>query len=487
MPTVKELLQNVKPTTIVGPTNVVVGKPVADSRKVEQGDCFFAITGTVADGHKFIDDCIAKGATAIVCERLPATLHPEVCYVQVQSASFTMGVMAHQFYGSPSLQLKLVGITGTNGKTSTATLLFRLFRKLGYNVGLLSTVQNQINDELIAATHTTPDAISLNALLQQMVDKGCEYCFMEVSSHAADQNRIAGLLFTGAGFTNITHDHLDYHKTFDNYIKAKKKFFDQLPASAFAVTNADDKNGLIMLQNTAAKRYTYSLRTPSDFKAKIIDNDIAGLHLEIDNKEMYTRLIGEFNAYNITLVYSIARLLGIDATTALTELSVLGPPEGRFDQTISSQHMVGITDYAHTPDALKNVLQTINDLRQGNSQIITVVGCGGDRDAAKRPLMAQIAAKFSDKVILTSDNPRSEDPNVILQQMNEGIAISDKRKVLTIADRREAIRTAVTIAQSKDIILLAGKGHEKYQEIKGVKYPFDDKVELLNAFVELDK
>jgi len=356
------------------------------------------------------------------------------------------------------------------------------------NVGLLSTVQNQINEEIIPSTHTTPDAIALNALMKQMADAGCEYCFMEVSSHAVDQNRISGLKFTGGVFTNITHDHLDYHKTFENCLRAKKRFFDELQASAFALVNIDDRNGSVMLQNTRASKNTYALKSPADFKTKIIENSVTGLQMEIDGVEMHTRLIGEFNAYNLTAVYGVARLLGMEKQKALTILSALTPPEGRFDQVVSAKDkVVGIVDYAHTPDALKNVLQTVQAVRNGNENVITVVGCGGDRDATKRPIMAEIACRYSGQVILTSDNPRSEDPNEILRQMNEGVPVTDKRKVLTITDRREAIKTAVTLAKKADIILLAGKGHEKYQEIKGVKHHFDDKEVLKEMFELLNK
>lgn len=459
-----------------------------DSRKVKQRDCFVAVKGTASDGHNFISKCIEQGACAIICEVLPEELNAKVTYIKVHSTSKVLGVLANNFYDNPSAKMKVIGVTGTNGKTSTVTLLFRLFRALGKNVGLLSTVQNQINEEIIPSTHTTPDAISLNALMKQMADAGCEYCFMEVSSHAVDQCRIEGLKFTGAVFTNITHDHLDYHKTFENYLKAKKRFFDELPSSAFALINSDDRNGNVMLQNTKAKKQTYSLKSPSDFKTKIIENGVTGLQLEIDGVEMHTRLIGEFNAYNLTAIYGVAHLLGIERQEALTILSSLTPPEGRFDQIVSARDkIVGIVDYAHTPDALKNVLQTIQAIRGGNENVITVVGCGGDRDAAKRPVMAEIACKFSNQVILTSDNPRSEEPDEILRQMSAGVPVTDKRKVLMITDRREAIKTAVTIAKRTDIILLAGKGHEKYQEIKGMKNHFDDKEELSAMFVEMEK
>lgn len=488
MKKLSNILEGISVLESVGSTDVAVSALQMDSRKVKSGDCFIAVKGTASDGHNFISKCVEQGANVIVCENLPAEIIPHIRYIRVKDSSKALGAMANNFYEQPSSKMKVIGVTGTNGKTSVATLLFRLFRALNKNVGLLSTVQNQINEEIIPSTHTTPDSIALNALMKQMVDAGCEYCFMEVSSHAVDQNRIEGLKFTGGVFTNITHDHLDYHKTFENYLKAKKRFFDELPSTAFALTNADDRNGNVMLQNTKAAKRSYALKTPSDFKTKIIENGVAGLQLDIDNIEMHTRLIGEFNAYNLTAVYAVACLLDVEKLEALTILSSLTPPEGRFDQIISAnEKIVGIVDYAHSPDALKNVLQTIQAVRSGNERVITVVGCGGDRDATKRPIMAEIACKFSNQVILTSDNPRSEDPNEILKQMYAGVPVTDKRKVLTITDRREAIKTAVTLANNTDIILLAGKGHEKYQEIKGVKNHFDDKDELRNIFEEMRK
>lgn len=481
-------MNRVATVQVVGSTDVRVNALQIDSRKVQAGDCFIAIKGTAVDAHKFIAQVIEQGATSIICQTLPAEIVEGVSYVVVADSSKALGQLASNYYANPSAEMKVVGITGTNGKTSVATLLFRLFRALGNNVGLLSTVQNQINEEVIPSTHTTPDAINLNKLMRQMADAGCTYCFMEVSSHAVDQNRISGLQFTGAVFTNITHDHLDYHKTFDNYIKAKKRFFDELPASAFALTNGDDRNGSVMLQNTKAHKYTYALRTPADFKGKVIENNVTGLQLDIDNQDVHTRLIGEFNAFNLTAVYAVARLLEVDKMEALTMLSSLTPPEGRFDQVISAHDkVVGIVDYAHTPDALKNVLQTINAVRNGNENVLTIVGCGGDRDAAKRPIMAEIACRYSNQIVLTSDNPRSEDAGEILKEMYAGVPITDRKKVLTISDRKEAIKTACTLAQKGDIILLAGKGHEKYQEISGVKHPFDDKAVLREMFEELGK
>lgn len=445
-----------------------------DSRKVTKGSLFVAVKGTATDGHQFIDLAISNGAAAIVCETLPAVENTTVTFVKVKDSSLSLGIIACNFFDNPSTRLKLVGVTGTNGKTTTVTLLFNLFRSLGYSTGLLSTVQNKINNTVIPSTHTTPDALSLNELLAAMVEQGCEYVFMEVSSHAVVQNRIAGLQFTGAVFSNITHDHLDYHKTFDEYIRAKKMFFDHLPAEAFALINKDDRNGMVMMQNTKAQRYTYSLRSIADFKCKIVENHLNGLFLNIDNQEVWVRLIGTFNAYNVLAVYATAMLLKQDKVNILTALSNLQSVEGRFQYVKSPGGIIGIVDYAHTPDALKNVLDTIKDIRNGNEQVITLVGCGGDRDAAKRPVMAAIACEYSDKVILTSDNPRTEDPEEILNQMEKGIDVKDKRKTLRISDRREAIKTACSLSKPGDIILIAGKGHEKYQEIKGVKHDFDD-------------
>ena len=488
MKRLQDILENISVMKIIGDTTMTVSGLQIDSRRVVQGDVFIALRGTVADGHQYIQSVTENGVAAIICETFPTAIQSNVTYIQVKNSAIALGLIASNFYDNPSSQMKVVGVTGTNGKTSVATLLFCLFRKLDNNVGLLSTVQNQINEVIIPSTHTTPDAIELNRLMRQMVDAGCTYCFMEVSSHAIDQSRIEGIHFVGAIFTNITHDHLDYHKTFDNYLRAKKRFFDGLPATAFALTNIDDRNGTVMLQNCHAQKHTYALRSPADFKAKIIDNSLEGLHLDMNGLDMYTRLIGEFNAYNILSVYAAALLLGVDKMQALTVLSALTPPEGRFDQIVSArENIVGIVDYAHTPDALKNVLHTIQAIRRGNENLISIVGCGGDRDAAKRPIMAQVAAHLSDRCILTSDNPRSENPDAIIQQMNEGVTITERKKVLSITDRREAIKTACMLAGRGDIILLAGKGHEKYQEIKGTKYPFDDKEILRNTFLELNK
>jgi UDP-N-acetylmuramoyl-L-alanyl-D-glutamate--2,6-diaminopimelate ligase len=459
-----------------------------DSREAGPGRAFCALRGTATDGHRFIDTAVAQGAAAIVCEELPATLNPATAYIQVADSAAALAHMAAAFYGHPSRQRQLIGVTGTNGKTTCATLLHKLLRELGYHAGLLSTVQNQIDEEVIPATHTTPDSIRLNALLARMVAAGCTHACMEVSSHAVAQHRVTGLRFVGGIFTNLTHDHLDYHGTFDNYLKAKKGFFDALPKTAFALTNADDKRGPVMLQNTAARRETYSLRGAATFRARLIENEVHGLHLDVDGREVQFRLIGVFNAYNLLAVYGAAVLLGEDSTEVLTILSGLTTAPGRFEPILSArQRVTGIIDYAHTPDALENVLQTIAEIRQPSQQLITVVGCGGNRDAAKRPVMANLAARLSDKVILTADNPRFEDPLEILAQMQAGVTGADAAKVLTIADRREAIKTAVMMAGADDIVLVAGKGHENYQDVQGVKTPFDDKLVLTELFTQLGK
>jgi UDP-N-acetylmuramoyl-L-alanyl-D-glutamate--2,6-diaminopimelate ligase len=440
-----------------------------------------------SDGHDFIAKAVSQGAGVIVCEKLPDETAEGVTYIEVNNTNEAVAYMAHQFYGEPSAKLKLVGVTGTNGKTTIATVLFKLFTQLGYKCGLISTVQNQLADEIIPATHTTPDAVSLNALLKRMLDENCTHVFMECSSHAIHQHRITGLHFTGALFSNITHDHLDYHKTFEEYIRVKKKFFDDLPSASFAISNADDKRGEVMLQNTNAKKYLYSLKTSAAFKGKILENVLTGLVMQVNDREVHFRLIGEFNAYNLLAVYGAAICLGEESETVLTAMSLLTGAEGRFDYSVSSGLIIGIVDYAHTPDALENVLMTIKKLRKGYEQVITVVGCGGDRDKTKRPVMAQTACDLSDKVILTSDNPRTEDPAQILKDMEEGLTSAAKRKYISIADRKEAIRTAVSFANKEDIILIAGKGHEKYQDINGIKYPFDDKEMLMEMFALLKK
>jgi UDP-N-acetylmuramoyl-L-alanyl-D-glutamate--2,6-diaminopimelate ligase len=457
-----------------------VSELVFDSRKAKQGTVFLALKGVNADGHQFIEKAVGQGAEIIVCENISEVING-VIYILVKNSHYALGLMACNFYDNPSKQLKLVGITGTNGKTTVATLLYKLFRAMNQHVGLISTVENRIDNRVLESTHTTPDAISLNKLLAEMRDSGCDYVFMEVSSHAADQDRIAGLDFDGAVFTNITHDHLDYHGTFQNYIYAKKKFFDQLPAHAFALVNGDDKRAMVMLQNTAAKKYSFSLKSMSDFKGKILENTMDGLLLEIDGSELHSRLVGDFNAYNLLSVYGAALLLGEEKEELLKLISNLSAAEGRFDYVRNeSTDITGIVDYAHTPDALEKVLLTLQKLR-GNGRVITVVGCGGDRDKTKRPLMAKIACNYSEMTLFTSDNPRTEPPESILEDMESGIPANAKSKVLIIPDRRQAIKAACRLAQKGDIVLVAGKGHEKYQEIKGVKNPFDDKEELLEA------
>lgn len=485
MAILKDILYGVALEQVVGSTNVDVNALHFDSRKVAEGNLFVAVKGTVSDGHLFIKTATDKGAKVIICETLPSIFEADITYVKVTDAGKALGIMAANFYHQPSKKIKLVGVTGTNGKTTVATLLYKLFRELGFKVGLISTVENQINDKVVPATHTTPDPIALNILVNDMVSLGCDYCFMEVSSHAIAQHRIEGLNFTGGIFTNITHDHLDFHLTFDNYIKAKKAFFDGLNKSAFALTNADDKNGMVMLQNTAAHKKTYGLKTLADFKAKIIENQFSGLHLDIDGQEVYFKLVGSFNASNLLAVYGAALLLDQDKTKVLTALSKLDGAEGRFDYIVSSNNIIGIVDYAHTPDAIENVLSTIDNIRSKTETVITIIGCGGDRDKAKRPLMAKTACDWSDKVILTSDNPRTENPDQIIKEMQVGVSPVNQKKVLAITDRKEAIKTACHLAKPGDIILLAGKGHEKYQEINGVKSDFDDKQILADCFKQL--
>ena len=457
-----------------GSTNVAITAMTFDSRKVEKDGLFVAVRGTQSDGHDFIDKAISLGAVAIVCEEFPKEIIDRISYAKVVDSSLALGIIASNFYDNPSSSLKLIGVTGTNGKTTTVTLLFQLFRAMGLKAGMLTTIRNMINSEEIPSTHTTPNAVELNKLLRRMVDAGCKYAFMEVSSHSVVQKRIAGLEFSGGVFSNITHDHLDYHKTFDEYIKAKKTFFDQLPQSAFALVNKDDVNGIIMVQNTKALKRSYSISSLADFNCRVLENQFSGLQLNMDNVELWSKLIGSFNAYNLLAVYSTAILLGQDKMNVLMTISTLDSVEGRFEYVRSDSGITGIVDYAHSPDALKNVLSTIKDIRSGNEQVITVVGCGGDRDSAKRPIMSKIACDLSDRVILTSDNPRSEDPESILKQMQNGIEKQNTKKTLSIVDRREAIRTAVALARPGDIVLVAGKGHEKYQEVNGVKYPFDD-------------
>ena len=470
----KDILYKTGIEELVGNTNIAIDKICFDSREVEDASLFVAVVGTATDGHQYINQTIEKGAVAIVCEQFPEQLHDGITYVKVKDSAAALGIIAANFYDNPSNELKLVGITGTNGKTTTATLLHELFMQLGYQVGLLSTVVNKIGNEAIPSTHTTPNAVELNKLLRKMVEAGCDYCFMEVSSHAIHQHRVTGVAFSGAVFTNITHDHLDYHKTFDEYIKAKKMFFDMLPENAFALVNKDDKNGMVMLQNTKAKPYTFALKSAADYTARILESGFSGMMLHIDKNEVWTKLIGGFNVYNLLSIYAVAVLLEQDKLNTLTAISNLNAVEGRFQYIKSQDNISGIVDYAHTPDALKNVLGTISEIRTNNETVITVVGCGGDRDKAKRPLMAQIACEYSNKVILTSDNPRSENPEQIINDMKAGVDPQHYKKVLSITNREEAIKTACMLAESNDIILVAGKGHEKYQEINGEKFPFDD-------------
>lgn len=484
----KDLLYKVSLRSVYGKTDIEVKNLQTDSRKVSPGSCFIAIKGTTSDGHHFIDKAIENGATSVICEQLPNKSSDSVTYVVTDSTPVAAGIMSHNFYGTPSLRMKVVGVTGTNGKTTIATLLWKLFSSKGYKCGLISTVQNLIGNEIVPSTHTTPDAVSLNQLLSRMLEEGCEYVFMECSSHAIHQHRIAGLEFAAAIFSNISHDHLDYHKTFEEYIRVKKSWFDGLSKNAVAISNADDKRGAVMLQNTAARKFYYSLKSLSDFKGKILDNSLSGLHMLVNDTDVHFRLIGEFNAYNLLAVYAAAICLGEEKNEILTLLSHLTGAEGRFDYLLSGRNRVmGIVDYAHTPDALLNVLATIKNLRNGEEKIITVVGCGGDRDASKRPVMAEVACQHSDKVILTSDNPRNEDPMVILKDMEAGVNVVARKKCLTIPDRREAIKAAVGFSDKEDIVLVAGKGHEKYQEIKGVRYEFDDKQVLKEMFELMEK
>ncbi|MCX7986649.1 MAG: UDP-N-acetylmuramoyl-L-alanyl-D-glutamate--2,6-diaminopimelate ligase [Bacteroidales bacterium] len=479
------LLKNIELIRTAGNLNVPIRSIEADSRKIEKDDVFVAVRGTQVDGHQFIDKAIEQGARVVVCESIPEHFNPQITWIQVADSSKALGRMACNYYDNPSEKLKLVGITGTNGKTTTVTLLYRLFESLGYKAGLISTVIYKVHDESYEATHTTPDALTINKLLSEMVNRGCTYAFMEVSSHSLVQHRTEGLKFAVAIFSNITHDHLDYHKTFDEYIKAKKMLFDSLSPDAYALVNLDDKNGRVMVQNTKAMVKTYAMRTMADFMVKVVESHFDGMHLQINGIDMHTPFIGHFNAYNLLAVYGTSVLLGVESTEALTHLSALHDVPGRFQAIRSSNGILAIVDYAHTPDALVNVLNTINQLRKGNEQLITVVGAGGNRDKTKRPVMAKVCVEQSDRVILTSDNPRNEDPNDIINDMLAGVDSLNRKKVLTITDRAEAIRTATLLAKPGDIILLAGKGHETYQEIKGVKHHFDDREEIKKAFENL--
>ena len=480
------LLKSLRTYTLTGTPELNITEILFDSRAVSaQPDgstqLYVAQRGTQTDGHKYIASAIKQGCRAVVCEELPETLADGVCYIKVADSSVALGMLADAFYGHPSRKLKLVGITGTNGKTTTVTLLHRLFMNAGHPTGLISTIVNKIGNEEVPTNHTTPDAVELNRLLAKMVEEGCEYCFMEVSSHALCQHRVTGLRFAGALFSNITHDHLDFHKTFANYIAAKKSFFDKLPKSAFALTNIDDKNGRVMVQNCKAAIHTYSLRTAADFRGVVMENAFTGLHLRVNGHEVYFKLCGKFNAYNLLAIYGAAVLLGMDEMEALTLMSGLDSAAGRFQMMRTDEGATAIVDYAHTPDALENVLKTIRDIVGKDAEVLTVVGCGGDRDALKRPEMAEIACKYSSKVILTSDNPRTEDPQAILDDMLKGVPATKSKQVVVIENRREAIKTACMMLQPKGVLLVAGKGHENYQEINHVKHHFDDTEEIKNC------
>ncbi|WP_038266342.1 UDP-N-acetylmuramoyl-L-alanyl-D-glutamate--2,6-diaminopimelate ligase [Zhouia amylolytica] len=479
----KDILYKVNLNAVTGNTTVAINQVHFDSRKVSLNDVFVAVKGTVVDGHDYIEQATNNGAIAIVCEKLPKSVVNGVTYIEVDDAQSALALIAANFYGNPSHDLKLVGITGTNGKTTISTLLYQLFKKAGYKVGLLSTVKILVDNKEFKATHTTPDSLTINSYLKMMADAGVEFCFMEVSSHGIHQKRTEGLEFAGGVFTNLSHDHLDYHSSFAEYRDVKKTFFDQLSKSAFAITNVDDKNGLVMLQNTKAEKFTYALKNYADYKAQILENQFDGLLLKIEGNEVWTKLIGNFNAYNLLAIYATARQLGLEQIDILRYLSELESVSGRFQYVVSPSKITAIVDYAHTPDALKNVLETINSIRTKNEELITVVGCGGDRDKTKRPVMANIASTLSSKVIFTSDNPRTEDPVLIIEDMEKGVSPENYKKTMSITDRKQAIKTACQLANSKDIILIAGKGHETYQEVNGKRTDFDDfKIvkELLN-------
>jgi len=484
MKKLKDILHGIPVTEVVGNLDCVITKISFDSRNVVEDSMFVAVTGTQTDGNRFIGNAIEAGASAVMCEQLPDQLEDTITYVLVGDTAFALGVVAANFFENPSKQLRLVGVTGTNGKTTVATLLYQLFSELGYACGLLSTVENRVADRVVQATHTTPDPVQLNALIREMVDQGCDYCFMEVSSHAIVQQRIAGLVFAGGIFTNITHDHLDFHQSFVNYVKAKQTFFDGLDKFAFALYNLDDRNGAIMVQNSFAHKKSYGIKNIADFKTKVLETHFEGTLLQLEGQEVWVNQVGEFNAYNLLAVYGAAVLLEQETIKVLTSMSKLKGAEGRFDVQISDQGIIGIVDYAHTPDAVKNVLETIARLRRGDEQVITVLGCGGDRDKAKRPEMAAVAIRNSNKLIITSDNPRTEDPMAIIRDMESGVPLASKKHVFSIADRKEAIRAACHLAQAGDVVLVAGKGHEKYQEINGERLPFDDKEVLRQTFTE---
>lgn len=485
MKNLKDILYKVAVKDVYGATDIAVNSIQFDSRQVQQNDVFVAQKGVTVDGHKFIDKAISLGAKAVVCQVIPQEINEEVTYIKVEDSNSALAILAANYYNNPSKKIKLVGVTGTNGKTTIASLLYQLFKKAGYKVGLLSTVKIMVDEKEYKATHTTPNSMVINQYLSTMVNEDVEYCFMEVSSHGIHQKRTEGLMFAGGVFTNLSHDHLDYHETFAEYRDVKKAFFDSLPKSAFALVNIDDKNGQIMMQNTKANKQTYALKTVGNFKAKVLEKRFSGTLLTINGVEVWTKLIGEFNAYNLLAIYGVAELLGLEKLEILRIVSELESVSGRFQYTTSNEGVIAIVDYAHTPDALKNVLQTINDIRTGNETVITVVGCGGDRDATKRPKMAQIASQLSNQVVFTSDNPRTENPQLIIDQMEEGVAAENFKKILSILDRRQAIKTACKLATAGDIILIAGKGHEAYQEINGVRHHFDDLEEVTNCFNQL--
>ncbi|WP_281309674.1 UDP-N-acetylmuramoyl-L-alanyl-D-glutamate--2,6-diaminopimelate ligase [Flavobacterium flavigenum] len=487
MKILKDILYKVAIESVTGSTDIAIHKIDFDSRKIEENDVFIAIRGTLSDGHDYIEKAIQLGATAIICDTLPGNIEKGVTYIQVKDTNTALAFMAANYFDNPSGKLKLVGVTGTNGKTTIASLLFQLFQKAGFKVGLLSTVKIMVDETEYKATHTTPDSITINHYLNEMIEAGVTHCFMEVSSHGIHQKRTEALDFVGGIFTNLSHDHLDYHPTFAEYRDVKKSFFDSLPKTAFALSNIDDKNGTVMLQNTVARKLTYALKTYADFKAQILESQLSGLLLKINDNEVWVKLIGTFNAYNILAIYGTAIELGLDSLEALRLLSDLESVSGRFQYIVSAGNVTAIVDYAHTPDALENVLKTIDDIRTKNEQLITVVGCGGNRDKAKRPIMAKIASDLSDKAILTSDNPRNENPEVILDEMEQGVEAHNYKKILRITDRKQAIKTACQLAQPNDIILIAGKGHETYQEINGVRHHFDDMETVKEILEQLNK
>ena len=487
MKQLKDILYKVGIEAVHGATDITISKIEFDSRKIELNDVFVAIRGTLSDGHDYIEKALSLGAVAVICEEFPRVIVNGVTYIKVKDANEALAFLAANYYENPSENIRLVGVTGTNGKTTIASLLYQLFKKAGYKVGLLSTVKIMVDEQEFKATHTTPDSLTINKYLDLMVQEGCEFCFMEVSSHGVHQKRTEALRFEGGVFTNLSHDHLDYHNTFAEYRDVKKSFFDNLPKSAFAITNIDDKNGLVMLQNTKAKKLTYALKSYADYKAQILENQLSGLLLKINDNEVWVKLIGSFNAYNLLAIYGVAVELGIEKVEALRLLSELESVSGRFQFIVSDSKITAIVDYAHTPDALENVLKTIEDIRTKNEQLITVVGCGGDRDKTKRPIMANIASSMSDKAIFTSDNPRTENPETIIEEMEKGVEPQNFKKTVSILDRKQAIKTACQLANPNDIILIAGKGHETYQEINGVRHDFDDLQIVTELLQQLNK